>query len=282
MPRFLFWNLNRRDIHGFVRHVARGVKADVVILAECSFSSERLLESINDELPHYQYAWGNCGHLRFFTRFDARFLQPISENHRISIRRLALPDCEPILIVGAHLPSKANFSDESQVFEAVYLSRMIDDAENREGHQRTILLGDLNMNPFESGMVAARGGLNAVMSRALATDGPRVVQKEKYKYFYNPMWNHLGDRGPTAGTFYFESGEPTCYYWNVFDQVLIRPALLKGFSHEHVRIVTEVPVVTTTQPTTLNLLSDKGHPNKEMTSDHLPVLLELDFRNATE
>jgi hypothetical protein len=276
MVRFLFWNLNKRDIHGFVRHVARGVEADVVILAECSFSSAQLLESINDELPHYQYAWGNCGHLRFFTRFDAHFLQPISENHRISIRRLALPHCEPILIVGAHLPSKANFSDESQVFETVHLSRMIDEAENREGHQRTILLGDLNMNPFESGMVAARGGLNAVMSRAVAATGPRVIQKDEYKFFYNPMWNHLGDGGEACGTFYYDSRESVCYFWNVFDQVLIRPALLKDFRPEQVRIVTEVPTPTTAA-SNLNLLDHKGRPNKEMTSDHLPLLLELDF-----
>jgi hypothetical protein len=275
--RFLFWNLNRRDIHGFVRHVARGVDADIVILAECAFSREQLLISINDVHPHYQYAWGVCNHLVFLSRFDASFLHPVLENHRVSIRRLTLPGRDPILLAAAHLPSKVSFSEESQVFEAMQLSRMVDDAEREEGHQRTILLGDLNMNPFESGMVAARGGLNAVMSRAVAAAGPRVVQKEKHPYFYNPMWNHLGDRGPAAGTFYYESGEPVCYFWNLFDQVLIRPALLKDFSHEHVRIVTEVPIGAMTQPATLNLLSEKGHPNKEMTSDHLPVLLELNF-----
>lgn len=269
MPRFLFWNLNKRDIHGFVSQVARHVDADVLILAECSFSTARLLESINYELPHYRYAWGNCGHLVFFTRFDPDFLKPLRENHRISIRRLSLPGCDPILVAAAHLPSKVTFSDDSQVYETVYLSRMIDEAEASEGHQRTVLLGDLNMNPFESGMVAARGGLNAVMSRAVAAEGPRVVQKEKYKFFYNPMWSHLGDRGPAAGTFYFESGEAVCYFWNLFDQVLLRPDLLAKFVPENVRIITELP--------TLSLLDGKGRPNKEMTSDHLPILLELDF-----
>jgi len=269
MLRFLFWNVNRRDIPGFIRHVARGADADVLILAECRTEKAELLETLNDKLPHYQYAWGNCGHLLFFVRFDAGLVQPLAESHRISIRRLTLPGRQTILLAAAHLPSKYSFSEESQVFESVNLSRMIDEVENREGHQRTILIGDLNMNPFESGMVAARGGLNAVMSRRLAAAGPRVVQKEKYKFFYNPMWGHLGDRGEVCGTFYFESGEPVCYFWNVFDQVLLRPELLRGFAPEHVRILTDVPE--------FSLLDEQGLPNRDMTSDHLPVLLELNF-----
>ena len=118
MVRFLFSNLNKSDIHGFVSHVARAADADVVILAEVSFSISRLLESINDEKPHYHYAWGTCGHLLFITRFDPVFLKPILESHRISIRSLKLPGRESILLAAAHLPSKLSFSEESQVFEA--------------------------------------------------------------------------------------------------------------------------------------------------------------------
>src|ERR1019366_9368104 len=93
----------------------------------------------------------------------------------------------------------------------------IDEVEVSEGHQRTILLGDMNMNPFEAGMVIA-GGLHAVMSRRVASRMTRLVQKQRYKFFYNPMWNHLGDHGDTCGTFYYEGAEHLCYYWNLFDQ----------------------------------------------------------------
>jgi exonuclease III len=266
--RFLFWNLNKRDIPGFVAHLARQENADVVVLAECRIPTAQLLETLNAEASDYHFAPGNCGHLVFFTRFNAHFLTPLIENHRISIRRLALPACQTIILAAAHLPSKVNFSDDDQIFESVHLSRMIDDAEQFEGHQRTVLLGDLNMNPFEVGMVAARGGLNAVMNRRVAAQGPRTLQKEKYKFFYNPMWGHLGDRGPAGGTFYYDTGQPVCYFWNIFDQVLLRPELLHGFAHEHVRILTEVRGVS---------LLDKGCPDKDMASDHLPVLLELEF-----
>ena len=140
-----------------------------------------------------------------------------------------LPESEPILVAAAHLPSKINFSNESQLFESVCLSRAISEVEAGEGHQRTILLVDLNMNPLEPGMVGARGGLNAVMSRRIATRMTRTVQSEKYPFFYNPMWNFLGDRAETGGTFYFENAEPKRIMRNMFDQVLLRPGLLKEF-----------------------------------------------------
>jgi hypothetical protein len=269
MPKFLFWNLNRREIPGWVHNLARQEGADVLILAECAMTPAQLLVELNTESSDYQYAPGNCGHLVFFTGFDARFLTPLLESHRVSIRRLTLPGRQPILVAAAHLPSKLNFSDDDQVFESVHLAGMIDEVERREGHQRTILLGDLNMNPFETGMVAARGGLHAVMDRRVAARLTRTVQMEKYKFFYNPMWGHFGDRGDTGGTYFFESHEPICYFWNILDQVLLRPGLLDGFEHEHVRILTSVR--------DYSLLDDDGRPDKSMFSDHLPVLLELNF-----
>jgi hypothetical protein len=124
------------------------------------------------------------------------------------------------------------------------------------------------MNPFEAGMVGARGGLHAVMSRRVAARETRVVQNDKYRFFYNPMWNHLGDRTEAGGTFYYENSEAVCYFWNMYDQVLLRPDLLKGFAPEKVRIVTEIGGVA---------LLEGGRPNTKVASDHLPVVVELDF-----
>ena len=267
--RFLFWNLNHHDIPGFVHTLAREHDVDILILAECVTKTAKFLEELNSELPHYELAHGNCGAITCFTRFNADFLKPVFESNRISIRSLTLPGREPILLAAAHLPSKIGFSDDSQFIESFHLSRVIDEAETREGHARTILVGDLNMNPFEMGMVAARGGLNAAMYPGIVRRGNRTVQGEKCKFFYNPMWSHFGGRAGAPGTFFYESGEAVCYFWNMFDQVLLRPDLLKGFAHEHVRILTEVHGVS--------LLLNDGRPDKEMASDHLPVLLELDF-----
>jgi hypothetical protein len=269
MPKFLFWNLNKSERRDLVCRLARLENVDVIILAESALHTARFLEEINDAPQHYHYVPGECGHISLFTRFQPSLFPAILESHRISIRRLDLPARAKVTVVSAHLPSKMLFGEDDQIFESVHLARLIEQAELHEGHQRTIVIGDLNMNPFESGMVAARGGLHAVMSRRVAARATRKVQQENYKFFYNPMWSHFGDRAGAAGTFYYDSSEPLCYFWNIFDQVLLRPDLLKGFQHEQLRIVTEVDGVS--------LIKEDGCPDKTIASDHLPLVLEVDF-----
>ena len=82
------------------------------------------------------------------------------------------------------------------------------------------------------------------------------MQQQKYKFFYNPMWDHFGDHDEAGGTFYYEGAEPLCYYWNLFDQVLLRPDLLEGFAPENVRIPTSIG--------DFSLLQEDGQPDKEI------------------
>jgi hypothetical protein len=69
---------------------------------------------------------------------------------------------------------------------------VVRDVEKRVGHDRTIVVGDLNMNPFDAGIVGAEG-LNAVMTKQIASQGGRKVDAVRYPFFYNPMWSHFGD-----------------------------------------------------------------------------------------
>jgi hypothetical protein len=146
-------------------------------------------------------------------------------------------------------------------------ARTIGEVEQEVGHDRTVLVGDLNMNPFESGMVSA-AGLNATMARDQASKGFRTVQGRQYPFFYNPMWGHFGDRDRNpAGTYYRDSGQHVNYYWNMFDQVLIRPSLLDMFPQDGVEIVTHAG--------TAPLLTSGGAPDLAKGSDHLPLLFRL-------
>ena len=54
----------------------------------------------------------------------------------------------------------------------------------------------------------------------------------------------------------------------MYDQVLLRPDLLEGFRPEQVRILSDIRGVS---------LLQNGRPDKQMASDHLPVMLELNF-----
>jgi len=268
MPRFLFWNLNNKPLPQLVKKVARSNDVDILVLAECDISIGQLLTELNTETPDFQFAPGQCERIRVFTRFHSAFLAPIFESDRISMRRLRLPLRDELLIVMVHLPSKMHSSAESQRTECSLLARAVLEQEATVGHKRTIVIGDFNTNPYEHGFVAT-DGLHAVMSKSVAQRGKRRVSGRDFELFYNPMWSYFGDVGNRpSGTYYYEKAEHVNYFWHIFDQVLLRPGLLSGFSDE-VRILTMAGDTP--------LLDRNGRPDAENASDHLPILFSLDF-----
>lgn len=134
-------------------------------------------------------------------------------------------------------------------------------------HKRTVVVGDLNMNPFEDGVIGTEG-FHATMCRRIASKRGRRVHGEHYDYFYNPMWSLLGDYpdGP-PGTHFHRHGEHVELFWNMYDQVLIRPDLLPNFNNNTLRIATTDGVES--------LVSSNGVPLREKLSDHLPIMFSL-------
>ena len=129
----------------------------------------------------------------------------------------------------AHLPSKLHATADDQQLATAELARDIADAEDRHD-TRTLVVGDLNANPFEASLAGA-GGLHAVSCREVARREERTIRGRPYRLFYNPMWGVFGDRTPgPPGTYYRSAGGAVNYYWNVYDQVLLRPALMDSLS----------------------------------------------------
>lgn len=269
MITFLFWNIYRKPLQETVAALVNEHSVDVLMLAECNVPSGNLLVSLNRGNEWKFHLPENERHrLVVYTRFSRQFLVTIGDDHpRFTLRRLALPGKPDLLLVIAHSPSKRNWKEKSQHSECLELARRIREVEEEIGHTRTILVGDLNMNPFEGGVIAANG-LNAVMTRDIALRGSRVVQTRRYPFFYNPMWGLFGDanEGP-PGTYYFEHAEHDVLFWNMFDQVLLRPDLLPFFRNDDLKILTGIG--------SASFLSAKGLPNGSVVSDHLPVLFKL-------
>jgi len=187
MLTFLFWNINRKPLSDAIANIAEQESVDILILAECAIEPGALLRTLNRKEPVFHFAPGQSPEIGIFTRFPRRYLKPTFESSRVSIRRLALPAHEEILLAAVHFPSKLFWSDQSQMMECPALSSTIAEQETHVGHSRTVVVGDFNMNPFEEGMVGA-SGLHAVMARNVAGRGARTVQGRTYPFFYNPMW----------------------------------------------------------------------------------------------
>lgn len=121
------------------------------------------------------------------------------------------------------------------------------------------------MNPFDTGVVET-GGFHAVMTKDIALKGRRTVQSRKYPFFYNPMWGFFGDRTPgPPGTHYFR-GKHVSFEWNIYSQVLIRPDAI-GWLDDTIEIMESIGDT--------KLLTKHGVPNRNVGSDHLPLIFGL-------
>jgi exonuclease III len=269
MPKLLFWNLNGKPVENLLARVAKVYSPDILFLAECKIPTNIILDALGSGEIFYKVVPSNCARIRMFTSFDPDFVRPREEGNYFTIVQMTLPARDDIILAAAYLTSKLYQSTASQVHECTRLARKISSVETSIGHRRTIFLGDLNVNPFEEGIVATEG-FHAVMSHTVAQRAERRVKGVSYPFFYNPMWSHLGDHssGP-PGTYYYERSEHVEYMWNMFDQILIRPSLLKNFRTEDVRIISNIGEIS--------LLTRQGRPDSSVGSDHLPVMLTLDY-----
>jgi exonuclease III len=287
--KLLFWNIRAARGSRLLNCLSRlaGRATDVFLFAECPTEDASVLAALNRQ-PTNQYAVvpSQSTRVRFFVRqrgplMDAewqdRFFDGVGD-------RITVLECQPqgtlsILLVGAHLDSPSQgLSAEGRAEWARDVAKNIRTVENDVGHARTILVGDLNMNPFDGGVVQTTA-LHAVMTRNLTGVVVRHKARDGFPVFYNPMWSCLGDRPARhiqprgrrrpPGTHYFDNtNDRANVFWQMFDQVLLRPELMEQLTH------LEILDSDGTEP----FLTAEGKPRKDQISDHLPILLELNLQ----
>jgi hypothetical protein len=267
----LFWNINRKPLFQQVGRLAKTYGADIIALAESPLPIPPLLNIVSDKAGvAFLLVPSNCERLTLLARFDPWWLRPAHEDVYSSICELTAPSVPGLLLTFVHLPSKLHSDDLDQFTCCQLLSDAIRQTEKRLGHERTVVVGDLNLNPFEAGVVAA-SGLHAVMSASVAEGLHRTVRGQEFPFFYNPMWGRLGDSSPgPPGTHYRSGSGQFEHFWHTIDQVLLRPGLLRSFSNERLVIPEDDGEAPLTTP--------QGHPGGETGSDHLPLVFSLDIQ----
>ena len=267
MATFLFWNINRNNVIDEIVTVCHDNSVDILVLAESYIPDESLLLALNKgKTRKYLAPFNPSDYLSFFIRYPEDSYKLISDEHRVAIRHILPPIGQDILLIAVHLPSKMHMTEADQLLQATRLSKTIKEAEKLIGHTNSLILGDLNMNPFEFGVVAA-DGLHGVMDKQIALKGNRTVQGISQPFFYNPMWSLIGDASPgPSGTYYYASGNVS-YFWNTFDQVLLRPSLLKYYSDENLKVIDAIGH---------RKLVRSGRIDTKF-SDHLPIVITLDL-----
>ena len=277
MVNFLFWNIKRNPVQETIANLARMHEIDVIILAECNIKQSDLLNELNSSSQaRYSSTIREWSKIKIFTRFPGKWLVPLVDTESISIRHLSIPVTEvKVLLVAAHLPSKLYKDDLDLALMSARWRDQIEDAEEIVGHRNTIIVGDLNMDPFHPGVVSSEG-LHGVMDKKIASKVTRKVTGEQRRYFYNPMWSLFGDHsdGPPGTYYYNASSRVINYYWHLYDQVLLRPELIPFFPNEEVRILTSTE--------SASLITNTGIPDKREMSDHLPLIFRLELPMANK
>lgn len=275
MLTVLFWNLmgNERDswpqrepmLRASLARTVAAFDVDLVALVESGFEPDGLAAALSRGQDARFTLPPNPEHrVQILTRLpptDVRS-QFDSVDGRLTIRRVFRRRTD-FLLAALHMPSPRNASADDRLLHAAQLREDLLKTEATVGHRRTLLVGDLNMNPFDPGVV---GALSAVMTQEIAAAGERTVAGRAYPFFYNPMWGCFGDRtaGP-PGTLFYSTSELVNRYWNVYDQVLVRPDLMGKLAD--VRILDGDGQES--------LLTDRGRPRRSELSDHLPILCRL-------
>ena len=228
MLTVLFWNIQKKPLLHRVARIAAGRGVDIVLLTESG-------EQTNDELLAALNQVGQDFHcpIKQNDRFRVACRMPVSRFPEVFndvSNRLTVHEYEPVvgrkMLLGlVHLPSPSNWDLSSRNAQTPSIADSMRFCERTRDNNRSVLIGDFNLSPFDDGMVSFHG-FHALMTRELAVrKNQRVVLGEKQPTFFNPMWQFILDGGVTpSGPPYFSNSQPICHYWYTSIKCLSGPA----------------------------------------------------------
>lgn len=272
---FLYWNIHKRvNFFDAIVELVCENEIDVLMLAE--FPEQKLEPVLEVQLQARNSNYHLVPQLQsnkvvIFSCLENKAITDIYDSSRLTIKRLFSPLLgEPINLAICHFYDAHNTTANNQSEYAQNVRIQIERVEKDTSCTKTILCGDMNMDPFDEGIVKTYG-FNAVMDKKIARNGYREVDGNRFMFFYNPMWGFLGDtgKGDVCGTYYYNPSQPIQIYWHVLDQVMIRPSLLDYFDTEKLQIVTKT--------TNYTFITNQGLIDAKNYSDHLPILFNLNI-----
>lgn len=259
--KVLFWNThNNININTILGEIIIENGVDIIALAEYSANIDNLIDSLKEcgiEMQKYV-----CSSQRITVIGNINNAIPALQDDKYSFQII-----NGYIFCFVHLPSQIYTNNEAA--RIITIDRIITDTnkiERKNNTENTIIVGDFNINPFDYGMIAANH-FHSIPFYDIAKKNSRIIENQNFKMFYNPMWRFFGDLYEPYGTHYYSGSRADNIFWNIYDQVMIRPTLRQSFVDENLKIITET--------STYSLLNKNGHPDKKKVSDHLPLLFEI-------
>lgn len=266
--RYLFWNTNKKDVDEIIYKLALEYNPTVLALAEYNRDLTQLANNIKYKtgIRYFPIERVACRVCILVNEKLSDNVEHCKDHKNYTIKILPYNSYHETHIVAfVHLPSKMQDNREKNRYLLEQITANINDLDSSPS-RKALILGDFNLNPYEDGMTYLTG-CNAVSSREIAMKISRRDRNEKEKkffYYYNPMWNFLGDFNEPCGTFYYDKTSDHSRYWNTFDQFVVSPELIKDI--KDIKIVKEAGDIC--------LMNEKGTPCSSI-SDHYPLYFRL-------
>ena len=274
--KIAFWNINKKELSDLIVDFALENDLDIICIAEAeeklsTISNFLLKINLKSSSNKYVQISSIKDKVIILTRYTNNIFEDKSslyKSNRLVAQRIKIPTIFEINLIAIHFHSKNNWTDISLAMECATAANAIATVERNTKNTNTILIGDFNMNPFESGMVAANG-LHAIpdLEYAIKNIKGREIDDTYYSFFYNPMWNFFGDYIEPIGTYYYRASGNVSYEWHIFDQVLLRPSFKNHLDKDSVKIITKIG--------SESLVNSLKRPDSSQYSDHLPIILDL-------
>lgn len=261
--KLLFWNLARNSIEEYIANIIIENDIDICIFAEYNrIIFETILSKLNNGYNIFD-GMGGCDKITLIARssYDVEIRR---EQNRYTIYSIS-DITEKYIITGIHLQDRLNFDAEYRKNTIREIVKDVKEQENTLKHDNTIVIGDFNANPFDEELIQ-KDTFNAVLFKDLIFKTEYVkVDGVQYRRFYNPMLNCISEEDSTYGSYYYDSGIKSIY-WYFFDQVIVRKSLVDRLSD--IRII---KVINNQR------LIKAIKPNSDI-SDHLPLIVEFERR----
>ena len=279
MVGVLFWNTGIRKsdvwenpdkvsrIEDAVADAASENNCDIIILAEFPISTTGLCNQLSLTGRDFRERYPIVPKARVKILADSFLKNEIIRDSRYyAVHDFRIADYH-FLLAGVHLPSKLHANERDIQITGRQLIEAVREAEAEVKHQKVVITGDFNANPFED-VIAGSDYLHAIFDSAIVERiRSRIVYGARKQIFYNPMWNLFGDYHDPKGSYYSESGESYRLYWNIFDQVIMSADFIRAYRKESLKIITG---------TSGRQFADRsGKPDASAYSDHFPLFFSF-------
>lgn len=260
--KFTYWNTQKID--AFDRIIDIVQKEDPCLFFLSEFDLDCLTGKESKLLEHGYELYDNPGCKRVSILKRVGFEVELSlQNKFYTTTRIKKDD---LYVVSLHLPSQMWQSMASLKEFLRDLRITLDEEIGSSSDAKILLIGDFNVNPYESPMIDYDGFVSTNSPKAKHTIN--YLGKSRTTY-YNPTWE-LYSRTNFPGTKQFSRPSASSYdvlEFHYLDQVVISQKLLMSIVEHKIDIIEE-----TENFTFFNHVS-----NKVEGSDHLPITYKIKF-----